>query len=336
MSYTHILGIDISKNNFDVALSHNKTQANHINRSFPNTAKGYTQLQHWLKKEHVAINQVLVCLEDTGLYHRALVAFLQQNGTAVWVENPCQIKWSMGLQRGKSDPVDAQRIGLYAFRNQDKAKLYLANDKKGKKLADLLALRERLIQTRSRLLVPVKELRDTGLEEEACLVEKACHTTLKALHEDISNLEKQLQQLIKSEKALNDQYRYITSVASVGVISALHLIVHTDNFSKFDSAKKLACYAGVAPFPHQSGSSVRGRNQVHHMANKALKKALHMCAMTAIRYPGELKAYFDRKVKEGKNKMAILNAIRNKLILRIFACVRDQRLYSPTCNRATA
>ena len=59
------------------------------------------------------------------------------------------------------------------------------------------------------------------------------------------------------------------------------------------------------------------------MANKTLKTALHMCSLNVIRFKGEMRAYFDRKVKEGKNKMSILNAIRNKILQRIFACDRD-------------
>jgi transposase len=88
----------------------------------------------------------------------------------------------------------------------------------------------------------------------------------------------------------------------------------------------LGC-AGIVPFPYQSGSSVRGRNKVQPMANKALKTALHMCALSVIIFKGEMKAYFDRKVKEAKKKMSILNAIRNKLLQRIFARVRDGRLF---------
>jgi transposase len=65
----------------------------------------------------------------------------------------------------------------------------------------------------------------------------------------------------------------------------------------------------------------------HRRANKTLKTALHVCAISAIRRLGEMRSYFDRKVKEGKNKMSILNAIRNKLLQRIFACVKAQRTY---------
>ena len=63
--------------------------------------------------------------------------------------------------------------------------------------------------------------------------------------------------------------------------------------------RKLACYCGVAPFEYSSGSSIRG-TKVHYMANKKLKCNLHMASLTAVKLDGDLKAYYERKVKEGK------------------------------------
>lgn len=72
------------------------------------------------------------------------------------------------------------------------------------------------------------------------------------------------------------------------------------------------------------------------MANKRVKKLLHLAAMVAANYDKELKAYFERKVAEGKNKMAVLNAVRNKLIHRIFACIRNHRKYEKIYTPALA
>ncbi|MBK7572487.1 MAG: IS110 family transposase [Bacteroidetes bacterium] len=96
--------------------------------------------------------------------------------------------------------------------------------------------------------------------------------------------------------------------------------------SKIDTARKFACHAGVAPFEYTSGSSARGKTRISHLADKELKL---FCTwhISAISRPGEFREYFVRKVKEGKNKMLVINAIRNKLIHRVFACVRDQRKY---------
>ncbi len=60
------------------------------------------------------------------------------------------------------------------------------------------------------------------------------------------------------------------------------------------------------------------------MANKSLKTKLHLCAMAAIQHDAELKAYYERKVKDGKNKMLVINAVRNKLVHRITAVVKRQ------------
>ena len=112
------------------------------------------------------------------------------------------------------------------------------------------------------------------------------------------------------------------------MLTALYLLVYTNNFTKFSSAKKLGSYCGVVPFGYSSGTSIRGKAQIHPMANKQLKTALHMCAMSAIIQEGEMRKYYTRKVGEGKNKMSVINAIRNKLLQRVFACIRDQQMYS--------
>ena len=63
------------------------------------------------------------------------------------------------------------------------------------------------------------------------------------------------------------------------------------------------------------------------MANKDLKKLLHLCALAAIKYDPEMKTYYDRKKAEGKNGMLVINAIRNKLILRVAAVVNNQTAF---------
>jgi hypothetical protein len=83
----------------------------------------------------------------------------------------------------------------------------------------------------------------------------------------------------------------------------------------------------VVPFANSSGTSIKGKNKVHKMANKELKKLLHLCALTAIKYSPEFKQYFERKKGEGKNGMVVLNAIRNKLLLRVVAVVNKQQPY---------
>ncbi|MEO8109364.1 MAG: transposase [Ginsengibacter sp.] len=92
-------------------------------------------------------------------------------------------------------------------------------------------------------------------------------------------------------------------------------------------ARKLACYCGVAPFEYSSGSSIRGRTQVHFMANKKLKCNLHMASLSAVKLDTDLKAYYEKKVAEGKSKLSVLNAVKNKLLARVVAVVNKQQEY---------
>ena len=109
-------------------------------------------------------------------------------------------------------------------------------------------------------------------------------------------------------------------------ITAANVLVTTNEFLNIKEAKQYACYAGVAPFKDESGK-IKRRQKVSHKANKKMKKLFHLLAMSAIRMKGEMKMYYERKLAEGKNKMSVLNAIRNKIILRIFSCVKNKRYY---------
>lgn len=327
MNFTYLLGIDISKSRIDIALSENKAGATVTIKAFSNHLKGYKKMLEWLEQEQVALAQLLVCMENTGIYHRSLVDYLQSQKVFCWVENPVTIKWSQGLQRGKTDKMDSARICLYAFRHQDKAKAYGVKDKTLQKVSELLSARERLIKARKLLLTPIQELKEAGLAEEEKMVTKACKQSLSILEKAIKTIDKDLKSLVEVDTTLKASYSYIRSVDHVGAITALQLLVYTHDFEKFDSAKKLGSYAGVVPFEYSSGSSIRARTRVHPMANKRLKTSLHMCALSAIRRAGDMRSYFERKVAEGKNKMSVLNAIRNKILQRIYACVKGKRMY---------
>ncbi len=149
---------------------------------------------------------------------------------------------------------------------------------------------------------------------------------LKVTLQELKQIEKEILALIKSDERLNELHSYITSVDAVGVITSANVLVTTNEFLDITEAKKFSCYGGVVPFKDGSGKVVK-KEKVSHKANKKIKKLLHLVAMSAVRIKGEIKEYYERKIKEGKNKMSVINAIRNKIILRIFACVNNKRNY---------
>jgi transposase len=324
----NFIGIDISKQTIDVALIANGRKEQILHSQFKKNSIGLKALARWLRSVNVFLNEGTVCcMEHTGLYNRSLLSFLQQHTCIIWVEMAHHIQLSLGLQRGKSDKVDAERIALFAYKNREEIKQWQPLDADIQHLKDLLAQRERLLQAKVMLTVPVKELEKEGCKKEAKLLIQLEKTAIDGISKSLANVEVAIKKLIAANAVLQRKVTCMTSVTGIGEVIAWHFIVHTNGFKRLNTGKQLACYCGVAPFKHESGTSIKGRNRVSHMANKKLKCLLHMGAMAAITYDEGLRTYYKRKVAEGKNKMSILNAVRNKLILRIAAVIRDDKEY---------
>lgn len=323
MKYQYYVGVDVSKGTLDVALidEQHKEEAHHLKVS--NDDEGIHEMFAWLKaaQKDFTVQQAVFCMEATGLYCYPLLQFLYQNKAAIWVENAIQIKRSLGILRGKNDKVDAMRIAQYALKNMDRLRLWEPKREAVDKLKHLAALRERLVETRKRLLTPVEEFRQMGNDAMAKILEKAMRKSIRAIVADLEGIEKQMKDIIDNDDQLRKLYGLVTSVVGIGFVTATNLIVHTNEFKILNDPRKLACYCGIAPFEHSSGSSVKGKTRVSHMANKKLKTNLHMASLTGVKLDEGLRKYYERKVAEGKNKMSVLNAVKNKLIGRVIAVV---------------
>ncbi len=321
--FTNFVGIDVSKSKFDLALIKALDKDHVFHGVFENTPKGIKSMVKFLEKEHkINLDETIFCMEFTGIYCRPLTSFFVKRNCNVWIEMPVNIIRSLGLQRGKNDRVDAHRIALYAYKNRDDVKLWKPQRDLVLKLRDLLALRERLINAQKSLQAPIKELIAVGDTKAAEVVSNNCQKTLSSIEKEIGQIDKNLDDLVNNDPHLKELFRLAKSVPGVGKLTALFMICFTDEFSVYNNPKQLACYCGVAPFEHSSGSSIRGKTRVSHMANKVLKHMLHLGAMSAIQFDPELRDYYKRKTAQGKNKMLVINAVRNKIIHRLCAVIK--------------
>lgn len=324
--FSNFLGIDVSKDYFDAVVILNCDKNNTIHNQFSNNIKGLRELVKWLKSNQSTNLNTLVCLEHTGMYGKLIIQDLLSKEFKLWVEMSLKIIRSIGVQRGKNDKIDAERIAFYAMKNQEEAQIYQAPRKIIDQIKKLISLREHLITTKAMLVRNSNELK--GFEPELSKIyKKFSKSTIKGIETDLKNIELELDKIVKTDENLSNLFEKATSVTGVGKVTALFLICYTNEFKMYETPRQLACYCGVVPFEHTSGKSVRAKPRVHYMANKKLKKQLHMCAISSIRADGELKEYFNKKVAEGKNKMLVINNVRNKLIHRICACVNKNKLY---------
>ena len=326
-TYQNFLGIDVSRNHLDLTVLNQDNLVAH-----KQIKNNLTSIESYLKHLEKTINldSLLVCLESTGVYANFLLVALVNRKMKIWLESALQIKRCMGVTRGKNDKIDAHRIALYAFRYQDSCKLYVPVSKSISSLKTLQLARKKLVKCRKQLKTFWKEARVFETEEQNLLLKQHLDKPVAVLNEQIAEVEQQMKEVIKNDTELKELYRLVTSVVGVGEVTAIKLLVVTQGFTKFKSAKQLACYAGVVPFDNSSGKH-KGKPKVSKIADKSLKTLLHMCALASIKVKGgELQQFYERKLGQGKNKMSVLNAIRNKILQRVVACVEKKTMYQKT------
>jgi transposase len=127
--------------------------------------------------------------------------------------------------------------------------------------------------------------------------------------------------LIKEDETMITNYKLSKTVKGIGMVLAVQMLLHTHNYTRFESSRQFASYCGLVPYPFQSGTSIHGRNKIHPISDKKMKSLLSMSAISAIQHDKELKLYYQKRVEEGKPKMVVLNIIRNKIVSRVFATV---------------
>jgi len=332
-NYLFHVGIDISKLKLDVNLLNSQTlQSEHF--VIDNNPKSIKDFVKQLIKKKIDVNQVLFCCENTGVYTNHLSYTLLGLELDLWIVPAIEIKRSKGISRGKNDKTDAKDISLYSLRNIDKLKLYTLAEIDIQKLKILYAEREKALK--SLLLIETtkenSEFISKEIYNEVCIINKSLTNNIKKA---IDKIEKRIKEIIKSNQQLDKQSKLIKSVPGVGEQTSLYFIIATKGFTAFNNWRQFACYSGVAPFEYSSGSSIKGRTKVNHMADKKMKSLLQMCAMTSLKYDPQLKEYYKKKKAEGKNSMLVLNNIRCKLISRVFAVVNRETPYINTFKFAS-
>lgn len=324
------MGIDVSKPYFDVSILKmiNYQKQDIETTRFDNSVPGIKNFDKWLRKLQVSFDEnTLLVIENTGIYHRLLWAYCNRKKLPIHIGNAAHIKWSFGIARGKNDKIDSIRLCRYACKESDTLKVTAALAPELLQLKDLMTSRTRLLSQKNSIKVYLKELNNVSDKSIQRLLEQAHKTAIDGIVKSIKSIEVHISRIISANPAFKTNYDLLITVPGIGHLLAIYLICCTNNFAIKVTGKQLACYAGVVPFDHTSGISIKGRSRVHSMANKTLKKMLHLSALAAIQYYSEFKTYYNRKKEEGKHSMSILNAIRNKIVLRAVAVVNKQNPY---------
>ena len=331
LKYKLFIGIDISKKWFDVCLAWEGQTGSCPHVQLEQDESGFQQMIKWINKQlsesgvfdaSCSKKDWFVYAEHTGIYGLKLARFFEQQQIPYLFDSPLRINRSLGLKRQKDDSADAQDIARCALRRDFKQKVRPIPAQTLLKIQSLLGCRARLVRYKAGLTVACKELVFATQSDIHQPIGTSTTVVIKSMNKQISLIEKQIKQLIEADEELKRLYKLVTSVIGIGRIMGAYLLVYTNAFTAFDNPKQFNCFIGTAPFKYQSGTSIKRKEKVNAMANHRLKALFSMAAVTAVYHDPQIRAFFQRSLERGKEQPWIYNAIKTKLIKRVFAVVK--------------
>jgi transposase len=313
-----VLGIDIAKAKFDVALL--RADGKVRRKRCANTPAGFAELTGWLARQQVT--HVHAALEATGTYGDALAEYLYDAGHVVSVLNPAitHAFAASQLKRAKTDRIDAVLIARYTATQQPPAWTPAPRE-----IRELQALVRRLDALHGMRTQEANRLAAGPLVDA---VQTSITTVLATLDAEIAAVQQQIHDHVRQHPGLRAQRDLLTSIPGIGDATAAVLLA--DLFDKpYHSARQAAAFAGVVPRVAESGT-LRARGRLVKMGPGRLRKALYFPALTALRCNPTVQALRTRLRAAGKPPMVIVGAAMRKLIHLAFGVLKSGRAYDPT------
>jgi len=322
--FTLFCSIDISKADFD-AVYGSPSAYRHVKLS--NDVKGISQLLKLLLALETDRTKILVCCENTGSFMNKLASILKGEDIFLWAVHPLLLSYySIELNRFKTDKADAHKIFNYMLSNQSRAVCFHLPSVAVQQLRDLFTCRKNLIETRSayRCRNEDKQQR-VNANPMVMEIEKQLMIVLGRY---IDMIDKAIHAAIASDVKTKRMYQILISIPCIGPVTAWHLLFITDRFERFDNWRALACFIGSAPFPKQSGTSVKFKDRVSKKAYKPLKADLHQGIVSVCTRPGLLfYNYYQAMIKQNRPHLYIMNMIKNVLLKLVFKLIRSNDLF---------
>jgi len=326
MLFSITIGVDSASEKFDWhALDSQEVELGYAETKNTSTAiqAQFTTLciDHKVRPENV-----LVCIENTGLYSLRLAYELHLEKFSVWMVDAFHLNHSIGRVKGKTDKLDAYRIAKYAVRNTKDFSAFTPDSKALAKIKTLMTQRKRMVKAKNLLMVPINEERKhspydlSDCYEETDSVVALAKSMIKAQ-------DARIDKALKTSPEHSQTYATLQSAPGIGPITARLVIAKTNNFVNGFDGRKLCSLAGVAPFPKESGKCLKKRPGNGSGSDRELKSCLYLGMLRQIKMDNKMGKYYAKKIAEGKHHNSVINAMANKILHTVVACLRKGVMY---------
>ena len=320
----HFIGCDVSKATLDFAVfERGKDYRTFQHIQVPNTVEGFQAMRKWLRSLGIGIKDAVIGMEHTGSYSVALSEWCHKKKVAFVLLHPLDVKNAGARGRNKTDKIDAQFIADYVYTMREKLTPSTPESNTIKRLRQLRNERQIVVRSRTAYLNFIKVQTDHA---SVARIKKA----IELFDKQVKDIERQIKDVLASDDSVRKNYDLLVSIPGIGMINAIMTIIATGNFTRFQTARQYAKFSCVSPLANQSGTSVKGGNHTSRAGHNEIRSVLTEGARSAIHHDANLKAYYERKRAEGKTHGCVMNAVKFKLICRMFAVIQRQTPYVNT------
>lgn len=305
------VGIDVAKDHLDVHV--HPTGETSVYESTP---EGVASLIVLLRKKSAK----LIVVEATGGYETTLAAELIAAELPVAVVNPRRVRhYAEGIgKRAKTDAIDAYVLARFAENVEPPTKRPVSEEEQA--IKDLVARRRQLVDFRAKEKTRLRQASSPGIR-------RSIERIIDALSREIKDIESQLGTHINNNPVWRAKDRLMQSATGVGATTSRDLLAKLPEIGTIRHAK-ITALVGIVPLNHDSGK-MKGRRTISG-GRMEVRKSLYMATISAIRYNGRIKAFYQRLRAAGKPAKVAITACMRKLLIILNAMVRKGEPYRET------
>ena len=322
MSQQLIIGVDMAADSFTWTPYQVSEKTYGVATTHENRPKGFDQVRCWIRKQKVSPNEVVFCLENTGVYTEKFCYWMISYGYRLAVEAPLKVKRAFKTTVEKTDALDSRQIAEYALRFLDELHFWTPPKEILEHLRVLLSTREQYVVESTGHQNTLHQLKRKQIRIR--LAESSIEKTIEYLRQRIKEIDDEVSNKIKKDPHVGPIHALITSVPGAGTLLASQLIVMTRAFEKLVKPQRLAGHLGIAPLKNQSGRTLNKPPRSRGYGPGTMRKLLYLAAMSMRTHNEQYRHYFLRKVESGKPKRLVLNNIENKMLRVICAVVNSK------------
>lgn len=321
-----VIGIDVSKAKLDCLWIRDLGAMKLKGKVHHNTPTGHQAVLDWaMKQTGSGVDELHFVMEATGVYHEALAYALHDAGAQVSIVNPARVRdyaRSLGTL-SKNDRKDSVILARYGMTQAPT--LWEPEAKEIRELKALVARYEALKEDIERERNRLEKAIASNVSEE---VMRSIETVQDQLEAEKRRLEGLIDDHFDDHPGLKNDRALLESIPGIGPVVAQQMVAVLRSRS-FEKARQCAAFVGLTPVERRSGSSVYSPPRLSKQGCGKVRAKLYMAAIVATRHNPDIRAQYQRLLRNGKTKMAALGAAMRKLVHICFGVLKHQVPYEP-------